>query len=308
VRAPSGDQHRLRAAGYEAVVTGVGATVRRLRFRDRDLVASFDEDELRPAMHGALLAPWPGRTGDGRYTFDGASHQLPLDDVELRHATHGLVAWLDFGLVSAGPDRVALAATLPPRPGYPWRLRLDVSFHLRGDGLTQEVVATNQSTTPAPLGLGAHPYLLAGPAHRGAVDDWTLEVPAERLLVTDARRLPVREAAVDEVASGRCDFRRPRVVGDVVLDRSFTALRRDGDGRATVRVLDGRGDGAAVSWDERCPWVHVYSSDLGEGDRLRASVAVEPMTCPPDALRSGRDLLVVPPGSSACAAWRIEAC
>jgi aldose 1-epimerase len=47
---------------------------------DGDLVVPFAAYEPRPAMRGALLAPWPNRTADGRYRFRGVEHRLPVDE------------------------------------------------------------------------------------------------------------------------------------------------------------------------------------------------------------------------------------
>ena len=298
-----GRAFHLVAAGYEADVVSVGATLRRLTSRGRDLVLPFEAAQVRPAMSGTLLAPWPNRVGDGRYVFGGATHQLDVNEVDLGNATHGLVAWSDFDGHQDGPDHVRLTTTIEPRPGYPWCVDLSVDLTLGEPGLRQEVTAVNRSGSPAPFGVGGHPYLLAGPPGERALDAWFLEVPAERVLTTDERRLPVGEVAV----AGALDFRARRPVGDVVLDRSFTGLRAGPDGLVRVRVTDAGGRGAELVLDRRCPWVHVYSADLSTGAAHRAALAVEPLTCPPDAFRSGRDLIGLAPGASTTAGWTIRA-
>ena len=77
----SGAQFHLRAGKLEAFVASVGASLRVLRDADGDLVVPFDPEEIRPAMCGTILAPWPNRTAGGRYTFDGAEHQLPVNEL-----------------------------------------------------------------------------------------------------------------------------------------------------------------------------------------------------------------------------------
>lgn len=302
----SGTQHVLRAAGYEAHVASVGASLRMLRFGDRDLITPFAADEVRPAMSGALLAPWPNRTADGAYEFGGARHQLPVNEPERGTAAHGLVAWLDFAAVSAGPDELMLRAVIPPQPGYPWRVRLEVTFTLSADGLTQEIVAVNESASDAPFGLGGHPYVLAGDSGPGAIDAWELELPgSEVLLVSPDRLLPTGSAHV-AYGDGHWDFREPRVLGATEINHAFTQLRRDGGGTARVRVRAAGGSGVEVAWDDRCPWVQVYTADSPSSATHRHAVAVEPMTCPPDALNSGRDLLTIAPGAAVSAGWTIR--
>ncbi|MCM3781317.1 aldose 1-epimerase family protein [Microbacterium hydrocarbonoxydans] len=300
----SGIQVDLSAGRYRASIASVGATVRMLQHDGVDLIVPFAADELRPAMCGALLAPWPNRIGDGEYAFAGEVHRLVQNEPETGTAAHGLVAWSDFAVVEADADRAMLSAVVAPQPGYPWRLRIDVDFRLGIDGLAQEVTATNESESPAPLGLGGHPYLTAGAEGERVIDDLTVELKADRvLLVTEKRMLPDRLIAVED--AGGLDFRRPRRLGDTVVNNAFTGLTRH-DGRARARLTDDEGRGAEIEWDERCPWVQVYTADHGVGVDRRVGLAVEPMTCPPDAFRSGRDLLVVPPGGSVSAGWVIR--
>ncbi len=297
----------IAAGGYEASVAGIGATLRRLRYRGRDLVVPFGAGEERPDMRGALLAPWPNRTADGTYAFAGRTHRLPIDEPARRTANHGLVANLPFALLDRGADRVVLAATLEPSDGYPWRLAVTVAVAVDAGGLTHEVEARNLSDTSAPLGLGVHPYLLAGlPAER-AVDDWALRLPArEAMLVTPDRLLPQRIVPVARHDGGSLDFREPRAIGPARLNHAFTALRRDADGWARARLTAPGGEGVELAVDGAYRWLHAYTADEPSVGPPRAGVAIEPMTCPPDALNSARDLLVVPPGGRVAAAFRIR--
>lgn len=299
---PSGEQYRIEAADYEAVITQVGGTLRSLVHQGRPLVAGFDEKEVRPLYRGALLAPWPNRIADGRYEFGGTAHQLPVNEVERSNALHGLVLWNDWTPVRHEPDRIELGCRLFPRDGYPFQLDLSATYAVTADGLHCELTALNSGDSDAPYGCGPHPYVVAG---RGRVDDWTLELPANRYLdVTPDRLLPLEEKPVEGTP---LDFRTPRVIGDTFIDHAFTGLARDGDGLARVTVLSPDGTGVEVSWDESCPWVQVHTADRPEPEFDRAGLAVEPMTCPPDAFNSGTDLVVLRPGDRHIAAWTITA-
>jgi aldose 1-epimerase len=311
-RPASGDQHVLRVGDYTAVVASVGASLRSLTFGCRDLVVPFEADELRPAYRGTTLAPWPNRVVDGRYRFGDLDHQLPLTEPGRSHALHGLVSWADFALVDVDDGRVTLASTIEPQACYPWRVVVTTSYALGADGLTQTVRGTNTSSTRAPWGTGPHPYLVAS---AGRLDDWDLELPADQVLEVTADRLsPTRLLGVEDASPGH-DFRSARTIGDVEIDHAFTGLLRGADGVATVRLTDPSGTGVAVAWDEACPWVQVHTADLPGGDFRtghRAGLAVEPMTCAPnafiaDAYAHDTGLLALEPGASATASWRIFA-
>jgi len=53
--------------------------------------------------------------------------------------------------------------------------------------------------------------------------------------------------------------------------------------------------------------VQVFTGDTLAGEQSRRSgLAVEPMTCPPNALATGQDLLVLEPGQAWSAPWGIS--
>lgn len=301
----SGEQYELTAGGYAATIASIGASLRALSFEGRDLVVPFEADSVRPAYRGATLAPWPNRVVDGRYEFAGQSQQLPLTEPERGHALHGLVAWADFAYVSSSQSSslsssqssVSLATTIEAQTGYPFRVDVLVEYRLDESGLHETVTATNTGPDAAPWGTGPHPYLVAG---AGTVDDWSLELPARSYLrATDDRLIPVGLVATSATAF---DFTTARPIGDTFLDHAFTDLSVR---RVQVFAADGRG--VALTWDAACPWVQVHTADRPVPEPSRIGLAVEPMTCPPDAFNSGTDLIVLAPGASASAGWAISA-
>ena len=306
----SGTQHALRAGDYEAVIASIGATVRSLAYRGRDLVVPFGADEVRPSYRGATLAPWPNRIVDGRYSFGGVERQVSLTEPGRAHALHGLASWLDFEAVDKGPDHVTLSAVIQPQTGYPWRVVVTTTFSLGPDGLTQTVTARNESDEAAPWGTGPHPYLVAG---EGLVDEWTLELPAtEVLAVTPDRLIPTDLVAVDADDPERFDFRSPRGIGGVEIDHAYSGLLRDESGYATVRITADGGSGVEMSWDEACPWVQIHTADKPDPAQSRLGLAVEPMTCAPDAFNDAAysfdsGLITLEPGAESQASWRIGA-
>jgi aldose 1-epimerase len=296
----SGRQFTIAAAGYVAHIASVGATLRALTLGGRDLVVPFDADEVRPDYRGAVLAPWPNRVTDGRYSFDGADQVLPLTEPERGHALHGLAVWLDFAVTGVDESAIELSATIEPQTGYPHRVRIDVVYRLGEAGLQTVVTATNVGPSRAPVGLAPHPYLVAG---GGLVGEWDLELPADRVLTVHGERL--MPGPVVEVGELSLDFRARRRIGATEIDHAFSGLSRSADGGAAVRVTVADGSGVGVSWGPECPWVQVHTADKPGLPVNRIGLAVEPMTCPPDAFNSGVDLDVVDPGAALTASWQI---
>jgi aldose 1-epimerase len=143
---PTGMQIRLCSDDMEAVVTEVGGGLRSLRAAGRDLIAGFPPDQLRPVYRGAVLAPWPNRIGDGRYTWDGREHQLPLNEPGRRSALHGLVAWAGWTPTRVDECSAALTTRVWPQPGYPFQLDLTVTYELNSTGLMWQLDAENRAS------------------------------------------------------------------------------------------------------------------------------------------------------------------
>lgn len=298
--AATGDQVELRSEGYTATITEVGATLRHLDHRGRSLVRGYAADQSTPVYSGAVLAPWPNRIADGRYSYAGSEHELPINEPERNTALHGLVHSAPWHIARRTSTDVVLRHRLQPSPGYPFRLDLAMQYRLTEAGLTATLGATNAGTAAAPYGCSIHPYLVAG---HGLVDDWILELPASRYLQVEADRLlPIDEAPVDAT---EYDFRTARPLGSVQIDHAFTGIGFDATGTAHATVLDRAGRGVRMTWDRACTWVQVHIGDRPEASLNRTGLALEPMTCPPDAFRTGADLVHLRPGQTHTATWRI---
>jgi aldose 1-epimerase len=274
------------------VVVGVGGGLRSYEAHGRKVLDGYDERELCPSGRGQLLVPWPNRIADGRYEFDGRVHQLPLDEPERGNAIHGLVRWSAWTVAERVPDRVVLELLVHPTPGYPFALALRVEHALSANGLTVGLEATNVGSEPCPYGAGAHPYLALDSCADGA----ELHLPASAVLEADDRGIPIGQREVAEVG---LDFRQPKPLTGIRLDHCFTELDRDADGRVRITV-----DGTTLWADEAYPYVMAFTGDELP-DVARRSIAIEPMTCAPNAFRSGDGLIRLEPGERHSGAWGI---
>jgi aldose 1-epimerase len=301
VPAKSGTQWSIEAGGHRAVVVEVGGVLRSYAVGDREILDGFDADEMAPASAGQILAPWPNRIRDGHYTFEGTKYQLPLTEPARHNAIHGLTNWSRWRLAEQAADSVTLQYDLPPQVGYPWSLTLLSRWSVSADGLRCDQEVTNTSDANAPWGYSAHPYLQFSGV---AVDDILLRVPGRVRVLTDTRLLPI--GAV-KIAGSEYDFSEPRRIGETVLDTTFGDIDQDLDGGSAVTIsAPGSAQEVTVWGDASFKWWQVFTGDTLHGVRHRRSVAIEPMTCPPDAFRSGRDLIVLAPGQPWSASWGVR--
>lgn len=300
---PTGEQWAIGHGRQELVVTEIGATLRAYSVGGHEVVQGFGPGQWSHGGRGQVLAPWPNRLGDGAYAFRGAEAQAALDEPRLGNAIHGLVRWLPWRVEAKAQNVVALHCPLRPTPGYPFSLDLRVEYRLGRHGLTVTTRAVNPGEVGLPLGVGFHPYLTAGSAR---VDDLHLRLAASAALVLDDRSLPTGEAR--PVAGSELDFTAARQIGPARMDTAFTGLERDRSGLAWASLDDPVGGRGVDVWlDESFRYLMCYTGDtLDEPDLRRTAVALEPMTCPPDAFRSGRDLIVLEPGQEWQGAWGLR--
>jgi aldose 1-epimerase len=299
VIAPSGEQIEIIAGDQHAVVVEVGGGLRSYSAGGRQLVDGYEANEMSSSGRGQALIPWPNRLQDGSYEFDGCRHQLPLNEPDRRNAIHGLVRWVAWATSAREPNRVVMEYVLHPQPGYPFSLSLNIEYALLDGGLRVRTTATNIGVDACPYGSGAHPYLTLGTA---TVDRLILHAPARTVLRSDGRGLPIGAAVVEDT---EYDFRQSRPIGSTTLDHAFTDLERDGDGLAGVTLRDpDRGTEVSLWVDESYPYLMLFTGDPLP-DVRRRSLAVEPMTCPPNAFRTGDALIRLEPGSSFTSSWGI---
>ncbi|MGP0032195.1 MAG: aldose 1-epimerase family protein [Acidimicrobiales bacterium] len=302
VASPTGQQWRIGHGDQRVVICEVGATLRSYSAGGHPVIDGFGPTEWSQSGRGQVLAPWPNRLADGRYTFNGTQAQAALDEPERHNAIHGLVRWLPWTLQTRHQNHVSLRLQLHPSPGYPFSLLMELAYHVGRNGLSVTATAQSLGDGPIPFGLGFHPYLTAGPE---TVDGAILQLPARHTLDLDDRGLPT--GGLTPVAGTDRDFTTARFIGPTVLDTAFTTLDRDPEGRAWASLdVPGGASGASLWCDPGFSYLMVYTGDtLGDVSRRRRAVAIEPMTCPPNAFRTGKDLLALEPGQEWSAGWGI---
>jgi aldose 1-epimerase len=297
---PSGEQFEIALGDQHATVVEVGGGIREYAVGDRPVLDPYAIDAMCDGGRGAPLIPWPNRLADGRYRFDGVDYQLPLSEPEKGNAIHGLLRWRSWQALDRSADRVVVGTTLRPRAGYPFALDVRIEYALGVGGLSVTTTAENAGPRPCPYGFGQHPYLSAG---GGLLDDCTIELDAQtRILTDDKRQLPV---GTEPVEGTPFDFRSAVRVGDRQVDTPFTDLGRDGDGRAWARLAAPDGSRVELWADAAHPIIQLYTGDTLAPERRRRGLAAEPMTCPPNALRTGDQIIRLDPGGSVTTRWGV---
>lgn len=303
----------LASGGYRASISLLGGGLRELSYGDEPLVHGYPDGEPAPLGAGQLLTPWPNRTSDGLFNVDGTEYHLEITEPQRNTAIHGLVRDQRWEVVNSTERSVMIEHTLGDDGRWPWKVELAATWSLsEAGGLTCHLVAHNTSDSLSPLGVGWHPYLTAFGA---PLDECTLHLPVSTTLPLDSQRnLPAgleyeATRVLPQLAEGQ-------PMAGIQLDHCFGGLHKapgetpavedlgkecpklatatEGAASSTVRLENAAGRAVELWASESFNWYQVFTADpaLGHGfPGVGRALAVEPMTCPPNALRSSRDLI-----------------
>lgn len=281
----------ISAGEYRASISTFGGGLRSLEYSGKPLVVSYPEGAYPPLSSGIILAPWPNRTADGVFAHDGVLHRLDITEPARATAIHGFVGQMAWHVADKAEDFVALELSTGLRQGWPWPLRMRVTWSLDAkEGLRASFDVRNEADASCPFGLGWHPYLSALGT---PLDDCVLHLPVGTNLPLDSvRNLP----AGPEFPARRVlpDVEVGQRMAGVWLDHCFGEISAQEETLAEARLLNPDGEGVRLWVGEGFDWFQVFTADPARREGypgVGRALAVEPMTCPPDALRSGRDLI-----------------
>jgi aldose 1-epimerase len=250
------ERHLLGNDVIEVAVLSYGGIVQSLRAPDRDgtradVVLGFDDvrryEEASPYF-GALVGRYANRIAEGRFTLDGLTYELPVNNGP--NTLHGGPEGFDRRLWQVeelpGGDALRLSLTSDDGDqGFPARLEVSVTYRLEGDGLRIDYEARNAEPATGPatvVNLTNHSYWNLAGEGSGSVAEHELQVRAARYSPVSATAIPLGAPA--SVEGTPFDFRTPTAIG---------ARWREGHDQLAVAggydhnlVLDGDGEGAPL--------------------------------------------------------------
>ena len=188
-----------------------------------DNLAAYVEHD---AFFGCIAGRYAGRIASGRFTLDGVTYRLPVNDPP--NSLHGGVVGFDKHVWAATPlerqDGVGLRLihTSPDGDqGYPGTLRVEVDYTLTNDN---EIVLGFRATTDQKtiVNLTSHAYWNLAGEGSGSIGDHIVELNASRYTPEGATHIPT--GAIEPVAGTPMDFRTPTAIG-ARIDEPFDAAR-----------------------------------------------------------------------------------
>ena len=224
------------ASGLSARVLTYGATLQSVLAPGRDgrladVVLGYDSlagYEATPRYFGATIGRYANRIAHGRFTLDGESFQLPLNEpgASLHGGTRGFdkLPWRVLATASGKAAVVTLGLASPEGDsGYPGALDVTVTYSLDDAG-NLGIEFNAASTRPTVVNLTNHAlFNMAGEGAPEGADNLLLTIPAARYTPVDAALVPTGE--LRPVAGSAFDFRAPRRIAAGWRDGGDAQLR-----------------------------------------------------------------------------------
>ena len=268
-----------------------------LRHHGVELLRRVDDLEAAAAKGSTagipILHPWANRLGGLTYRVAGTEVTLDPSSPLVHLDEHGLpmhgVPWsrIAWELIAAEPTRLVARLDWGREELlaiFPFRHQMELTATLDPSGLTMETTLRAGPHRPVPVSFGFHPYLGLPGLRR---EHWHLALPSMQSLALDEQGIPTGAESPSEEFDG--------ALGQASFDDGFAlphegvSLSLAGAGlRITVEMVAG----------------YRYAQVFAPADK--DYVALEPMTAPANALRSGLGLRLVEPGGAFRATFRIR--
>jgi aldose 1-epimerase len=262
-----------------------GATISDLRLKGQDIYDGYNNFEDLDALtwaKGILLAPFPNRLKEGKYSFEGKEYQFPINDTKTSNALHGFISQLEFSIekVEANNTNATVICSTTYNGNYdyyPFPFLAEVKYSLdEKSGFSFCFSITNIGESNMPIGLGWHPYFSLSEN----VDNTTISLPKLKKIEIDENMLPNGKKTPFN------DFRYPTKLNEMVFDNCFLL---DLETEFATVVLEGEKGRLFYRQKSKNPYLQIFTPPH------RNSIALEPMTCNIDAFNNKEGLQILKP-------------
>lgn len=257
----------IRGGGLTAKVITWGSVIQDLRLdgHDAPLTLGFDDFDSYPA-HSPYFGATPGRCanriGGGKFTLDGKTYQLDLNENGVSHLHGGFdnIAQRNWTIVEHEADRVVLKIVdADGRGGYPGNSTIQVTYRVHGNG---ELSVSYQSISDQPTlaNVCQHAYFNLDGREDALGHD--IMIAADSYLVTDDLQIPTGE--VRSVEGTAFDFREmapmKRFEGaeQALYDHNF-CLSSDRTAKRSVALVRSLHSGVSMEVRTTEPGIQFYA-------------------------------------------------
>ena len=272
-------------SGFEAKISTLGSTLVSLKTPDShgkfaNVVLGFDSATpyvQGVPFYGATIGRFGNRIAHGKFTLDGKSYQLPLNDGP--NSLHGGKGF-DKRLWTAEPSETKDGPTLKltyvssdGEEGYPGQLTVHVTYALHANN-SLAITYDAATTKPTVVNLTNHTYFNLTGKPGTTILDHRLTIPASRFTPVDHTLIPTGE--LRPVKATPFDFTHATAIGARIeandeqlkfghgYDHNWV-LNLGGGQLATAAILEDPSSGRVMTVKTSEPGIQFYSGNFMDG-------------------------------------------
>ena len=272
-----------------------------------DIIYGYqDRDHKGASTMGDVLFPFPGRVKNGKYKFAGKNYRLSGVDIKDGQAIHGFAKNSDWQIIEKHQDRVIIEFNIKKdeyqKRGFPFSLKIRLNYQLASNGFSCLTMVENFGDSPAPFGLGFHPYFTLGEENINSIK---LKIRAKNLVEFDQNLIPTGKL-ISLNKENDLDFGYPKAIGEREIDNCYFDLYFN-QGVATTEISSNQGRKIAIWQNRSFPYLQIYSADTIGEKHARRGLAIEPQTCTGFAFNKPEfGLKILSPGKKFFGEWGVR--
>ena len=265
-----------------SILAHYGAALNSYQHKGKEFVFGYQDitETETQKYKGVILAPFPNRIAQAKYSFDGSDFMLPINRPKEALALHGFLYNKSFEVLEHKSSTLVLQYNYAePIDAYPFPFTLIVAYELLDSGLLKvKTVVRNTGNKTMPFGTGWHPYFIINES----IDNMQLSMPAcqqmelENNIPTEKLVDFLQEETILNLKECHFDdcfiFKQNKIEFQLIGEKHQLKISTKGP--------------------NNYPYFQIYTPET------RDSIAVEPMSCAPNVFNNKIGLLEIKAGQS----------
>lgn len=262
------------------ICPNLGASIQELSFNNIEIIDGIDfskdkTESYKDAYQSAILFPFVGRIPNGKYIYKNILYKLETNELNRSNALHGLIYDKQFKIdkysISTSQANIELSyisdGTLK---GFPFEFKFQVNYIISNNGVTINLNVTNLGSNSFPFGCGWHPYFKTNDLASSL-----LSFTSKEKLVCNKNLIPTGIISNKESSTF--------AINNKSFDDTFILLENEMNFKTNNYDMQ-------ISFDENLNgYLQLYIP------QHRKNIAIEPVTCVPNAFNTEKGLLELSP-------------
>lgn len=268
---------------YGIIYPNLGASLQKLSLNFVEMINGISNDQeglndYKNTYKSAFLFPFPNRISEGKYEFDQTKYKLNCNETTLNNALHGHIYNKPFSVKNSEANENNAVVSFfyvdeGKTKGFPFPYQIEIIYTFSANKIDINFNILNTGKKSFPFGIGWHPYFKTGNLNLNSLD-----FEAENQYLLDEKMIPLKEISLK--------FKTPLTLGNTFLDDCFIAKKPK-----VSFICDTYKIEMDFSSTSKKNYLQVYMPPA------KNCIAIEPMTCAPNAFNNKNGLLVLEPNA-----------